>query len=53
MFIPVFIMNVRLHPSVVTLSLEVLIGAVIYGGMIVLLRPTSLDFIFQSIKERK
>ena len=53
MFIPVFIMNVRLHPSVVTLSLEVLIGAVIYGGMIVLLRPTSLDFIFRSIKKRK
>ena len=53
MFIPVFIMNVRLHPSVVTLSLEVLIAVVIYGGMIVLLRPTSLDFIFRSIKKRK
>ena len=34
-------------------DLEVLIGAVIYGGMIVLLRPTSLDFIFRSIKKRK
>lgn len=50
MFIPVFWMNTHLHTSILTLGLEVFIGVIIYVGMILILKPTSLQFILKKIK---
>lgn len=50
MFIPVYLMNIKLHTSVITLGLEVIVGIVIYVVMILLLKPTSLKMVFQMLK---
>ena len=52
MFIPVYLMNIKLHTSVITLGLEVVIGIIIYIAMILLLKPTSLQTVFQMIKRK-
>lgn len=52
MFIPVYLMNIKLHTSVLTLGLEVVIGIIIYIAMILILKPTSLQTVFQMIKRK-
>ncbi len=42
MFIPVYWINTHVHTSILTIFADVLLGIVIYGLMILLLRPTSL-----------
>ena len=52
MFIPVYLMNIKLHTSIITLALEVVIGIIIYVGMILILKPTCLSFIFKMLKKK-
>lgn len=52
MFIPVYLMNIKLHTSIITLALEVITGVIIYIVMILILRPTSLSFIFKMLKRK-
>lgn len=42
MFIPVFKLNTSLHTSVLSIFFEVLLGIIIYFGMIFILKPTIL-----------
>ena len=53
MFIPVYLMNIKLRPSIGTLGLEVVVGIIIYTGMILILKPTSLTFILKLVKQNK
>ena len=53
MFIPVYLMNIKLHTSVLTLGLEVIVGIIIYIVMILILKPTSLAFILKMLKQNK
>ena len=50
MFIPVYLMNIKLHTSVITLGIEVIVGIIIYIVMILILKPTSLNAIVKLIK---
>lgn len=52
MFIPVYLMNVKLHVNVITLGLEVIVGIVIYIVMILILKPTSLAMVFGLLKRK-
>lgn len=52
MFIPVYLMNIKLHTSIITLALEVITGVIIYMVTILILRPTSLSFIFKMLKRK-
>lgn len=52
MFIPVYLMNIKLHTSIITLALEVITGVIIYIVTILILRPTSLSFIFKMLKRK-
>lgn len=52
MFIPVYIMNIKLHTSIVTLAIEVIVGMVIYAVMILILKPTSLNMILGMFKRK-
>lgn len=47
MFIPVYWINTHVHTSILTIFADVLLGIVIYGLMILLLRPT----IIKNVKE--
>lgn len=51
MFIPVYVMNIRLHTNVVTLVLEVILGMAIYIVMILVLKPTSLNLILKTLRK--
>lgn len=53
MFIPVYLMNIKLHTSVLTLGLEVIVGIIIYVAMILILKPTSLKMVFQMLQYKK
>ena len=52
MFIPVFIMNIKLPTNIVALGIEVLVGVIIYGIMLLLLKPTSLNLILGFIHKK-
>lgn len=52
MFVPVYLMNIKLHTSILTLGLEVLVGVIIYVVMILILKPTSLDFLLSTLKRK-
>ena len=52
MFIPVYLMNIKLHTSILTLGLEVIVGVAIFIIMIFVLRPTSLETIMGLIKRK-
>ena len=51
MFIPVYLMNIKLRSSIGTLGLEVVVGIIIYTGMILILKPTSLTVILKLVKQ--
>lgn len=51
MFIPVFWINITVHTSIFTIFGDVLLGIVIYSGMILLLRPTIVARIKSIIKK--
>lgn len=53
MFIPVFKINMTLRTSVISIFIEIVLGAFIYIAMIFILRPTIIYKAMKLIKERK
>lgn len=52
MFVPVFLMNIKLPTNILTLGLEVIVGVAIYVVMLFVLKPTSLQFILDALKKK-
>ncbi|KRN08620.1 oligosaccharide translocase [Liquorilactobacillus mali KCTC 3596 = DSM 20444] len=52
MFVPIFKINNSVRTSVLSLFLEVLLGIIIYFGMILILKPTIVDKAKQMLKKK-
>ena len=52
MFVVVFWMNLKTHPNVITLGFQVIVGAAIYGTMVLILKPTSLKYAISFFKRK-
>ncbi|MEK1321654.1 hypothetical protein HCY21_10160 [Limosilactobacillus fermentum] len=51
MFFLVYFLNWRLSTSIWSFSIEILVGIIVYGFLLILLKPTSLKVIKDFLKK--